>query len=516
MVKSKNRDKRLAALGEELASGLAEAPALAALASQSDGSLFMVDSAGGGRSGRGGKGVKRPRPSEGSAPPAPTGVSTPALIAGALALAAASKVKYLRLDAEEDAPRPVRAVPRDKQPAPPAPRPPKAHKLPPAPVPLTDIWGAAAAAGSAILPMPQLPRPDPAARKVFRGEQRLLSQPPPGGTSYNPRLEDHQAALAHALAAELAEAASAAARRANTLQLPPKEAPKKLSKRALAAQQAQLAAKKAASKALTGVQAHNNFALLDDGAEGGEEEEEEAEEAEEDEEMEDDEEEGDESAAPSASSAAAPPVSKKEARALAKKAARRQAELRKRAARVLDKASGVERAVAAVAAEAAGATNKTAAARAAALAAAAARAAARPAPVLALALSSELTGSLRGMRPISASSLLVPAMEQLVARGEAGRRSVMPRVALVHEGGGEGGAPPTIRVNSDSYIRHAKAGPRKNKRLIEFPRNKNFAPAEAAVRDAIAQGQITGQVLGLQPDFKAQEAANRKFSAGAM
>jgi hypothetical protein len=122
------------------------------------------------------------------------------------------------------------------------------------------------------------------------------------------------------------------------------------------------------------------------------------------------------------------------------------------------------------------------------------------------------------MRPVSASSLLLPAMEQLVKRGETGKRVSIPRVLLVEEGeGGSGGSGsgsgPAVRVHTESHVRYSKNSVSRRKRVLDFPRNKNFAPAEAAVREALASGALSGQVLGLQPNFRAQEEAGRRVGA---
>jgi hypothetical protein len=491
-MSKRKREKRIQALTESIADAVDSAAATSKQGSRSDGSLFMVDAAGGGRSGKGGLGVKRPRSAEapgGAASAAPSSLSTKDLIADAMV--AVSRVKYLRAEADAEdvvgakAPRVNLNRPRP----PPAPRARKVLKAAAAESSvLSNVW-----APGAALP--------PSAKGAPQPQLRLLSQPPPGGASYNPSLEDHQRALGAAARREHAEAARKAATRAALLPLPEKAAPKRLSKKAQTALEAQREAQKAARKAqragLGKGGATSRFALLDAEESSGDE----GAEAEEEEEEEEEEEAGADSQTPAPSDGASREA-KKAARALAKKLGRREAARSKRVARAADKATAVENALTALAAEERVAKRRAAEAAGAAAAAATEEEALRPEPILSVPLSSELSGSLWGMKPLPASAHLGPVMEALVKRGETGKRRSIPRVALEDDGRG-------VRVATESMVRYSK-GVSRHKRVLEFPRNKNFGPAEDAVRDAMARGELKGNVMGIMPNHKAQQAAEAR------
>jgi len=117
MGKRKRSDKRINALGEELAGGFEEIAKLSALKKRDDSSLFMLDTLGGGRSGRGSKHL---RPVSQVVPDAVAALSNQAAIADAMAVV--SRVRYLRPNDDDIPPPPPPTRQRDKQPPPPAPK----------------------------------------------------------------------------------------------------------------------------------------------------------------------------------------------------------------------------------------------------------------------------------------------------------------------------------------------------------------------------------------------------------
>jgi hypothetical protein len=149
-------------------------------------------------------------------------------------------------------------------------------------------------------------------------------------------------------------------------------------------------------------------------------------------------------------------------------------------------------------------SEKAAAAAAAAASGRAAASSGRSATLLELPLSHELSGSLRSVVPLSSGQLLLAAMPKLAARGDVTARKSIPKV-LVSQGPGD--AEPVVTRHSAGEVKRSKGAGNPWKQL-EFPRSKNFAPAEEAVRDAIAEGRIKGgAVPGLVLNFAASEAA---------
>jgi hypothetical protein len=135
-----------------------------------------------------------------------------------------------------------------------------------------------------------------------------------------------------------------------------------------------------------------------------------------------------------------------------------------------------------------------------------ARVAAAAAPLLDVPLSEELTGSLRTIRPLTGGQLLLAAMPALSRRGDVGRRARIPHVLTRERADGSG---PELVLFSAGAVR-ASTGRKNPWKIYEFPRRKNFEPAEDAVRDAQARGTVRGQVPGVTLDFAASQAAREK------
>ena len=144
-------------------------------------------------------------------------------------------------------------------------------------------------------------------------------------------------------------------------------------------------------------------------------------------------------------------------------------------------------------------------------AAEAARIAAAAAPLLDVPLSEELTGSLRTIRPLTGGQLLLAAMPALSRRGDVGRRARIPHVLTRERADGSG--PELVRFSAGAV--RASTGRKNPWKIYEFPRRKNFEPAEDAVRDAQARGTVRGQVPGVTLDFAASQAAREKVKKEA-
>jgi hypothetical protein len=61
----------------------------------------------------------------------------------------------------------------------------------------------------------------------------------------------------------------------------------------------------------------------------------------------------------------------------------------------------------------------------------------------------------------------------------------------------------------------ASTGRKRPWKLLEFPRRRNFAPAEEAVREAQARGTVRGGVDGMINDFAASQAMRERVKREA-
>jgi len=359
---------------------------------------------------------------------------------------------------------------------------------------LTDIWGSGDDATSGALKV--------RAVVASRPTLAILVSKPPSASSYNPKFEDHQKALAHSIDIEETEFKRRQEARNKTLPFRSEKMPP-----------AQRAKEADARRAIIEAEEEND-------GEGEEEEEEEEEKEETEREARVPKDKLSTSVSKSETFLSRPgekgetivlnAAQKKAARA----AARRRKIVERKAERLEAERRSLEVGMAALESEDARRRESAGAEK---QPKKKSTTASLPAPLLEIPLSNELSGSLRTMIPISASQLLLPVMQSLVARKDAGGRSrASPAVTLV-EAAVDGGisALPTVVTQTDSQIRHSRGNVGKRYKVIEFPRNKNFAPAEEAVREALARGEIRGgQVPGLLPDFKAQAEIKKRLALG--
>ena len=478
------RDKRISLLANEVAEATEASASAALLANRGDDSLFTIDMPAG----------KRPRNS------AAAGVSSSELIASAMV--AVSKVKYMQPKIVAPA-APVssaalkaHAAGNRKQPA-------KARpdgvsvpaRAPPVPA---DLWGPKEGARGltedealAVRLRPHVPLSAPAASAGGAAAAakaplaRVLAAPSAPGSSYNPSLRDHQAALAVALDAETHASETSRRRLA-----------------ALGEEGGVVAtageARAAAARRLALITASNR--MIGDG-----------------EEEEEDQATGRGGGGGPAPGAAAAAAAAATAAAPAKVAKRKPSRAERIASSKAKRAAKAQSAIVAFDAELAAAAKLPAAAtlskaaRREAAAAAAARATAAAATLLDVPLSENLTGSLRTMRPLTGGQLLLAAMPSLSHRGDVGRRARIPHVLARERADGSG---PEIVRHSAGAVR-ASTGRKNPWKMYEFPRRRNHEASEDAVRDAMARGEVRGQVPGVTLNFAASQAAREKVAKEA-
>jgi hypothetical protein len=494
------RDKRISLLANEVAEATEASASAALLANRVDDSLFTIDVPAG----------KRPRSSAAAA----VGVSSAELIASAMT--AVSKVKFMQpkiaapaapassaaLKAHAAGNRKQQAKARLDGASVRA----RAPQSSAEPAAAADLWAAPSEGAReltededlAVRLRPHVPLSAPAARAGGAAAAakaplaRVLAAPAAPGSSYNPSVRDHQAALAVALDAET-HASETSRRRLAALGEEGGVAETAGEARAAAARRLALVA---ASNRMIG--------------EGEEEPEAEAE-AEADQAMRG-------GGGPAASGrAAAAAAAAATAAAPAKVPKKKPSRAERIASSKAKRAAKAERAVAAFDAELAAAAKLpvaatlSKAARREAAAAAAAHATAAAATLLDVPLSEELTGSLRTMRPLTSGQLLLAAMPSLSRRGDVGRRARIPHVLARERADGSG---PEIVRHSAGAVR-ASTGRKNPWKIYEFPRRRNHEASEDAVRDAMARGEVRGQVPGVTLNFAASQAAREKVAKEA-
>lgn len=101
------------------------------------------------------------------------------------------------------------------------------------------------------------------------------------------------------------------------------------------------------------------------------------------------------------------------------------------------------------------------------------------APVLPVPLSDELTGSLRTMKPVSSTELILDSMANLVGTGQVHKRTSASGV-IVQDADEEGNMEVTV-LSQAAQRAYKKIG--KPYKMLEFPRRKGFAPAEQGARE---------------------------------
>lgn len=99
------------------------------------------------------------------------------------------------------------------------------------------------------------------------------------------------------------------------------------------------------------------------------------------------------------------------------------------------------------------------------------------APVLPVPLSEELTGSLRTMKPVNSTGLILDSMTHLVSTGQVHKRMSASGV-IVQDEDEEGNVEVTV-LSAAAQRAYKKIG--KPWKMVEFPRRKGFAPAEQGV-----------------------------------
>jgi hypothetical protein len=309
---------------------------------------------------------------------------------------------------------------------------------------------------------------------------RVLAAPSAPGSSYNPSLRDHQAALAVALDAET-HASETSRRRLAALGEEGGVVETAGEARAAAARRLALIS---ASNRMIGDGEEEEDQATGGGGGGG--------------------------PAPGAAAAAAAAATAKVAKRKPSRAERIASSKAKRAAKAQRAIVAFDAELAAAAKLPAAATLSKAARREAA-AAAAARATAAAATLLDVPLSENLTGSLRTMRPLTGGQLLLAAMPSLSRRGDVGRRARIPHVLARERADGSG---PEIVRHSAGAVR-ASTGRKNPWKMYEFPRRRNHEASEDAVRDAMARGEVRGQVPGVTLNFAASQAAREKVAKEA-
>ena len=365
---------------------------------------------------------------------------------------------------------------------------------------LRDLWaddceagggGAAAAAAEveanthardtlrAMVPRRTLQNIEPRLRPASGPLKRVIAVVPAAGASYNPEVGDHQAALKAAVEAETRAQNASQRRRVAIEEQPPTKAYLALldagARRFAAADEADV----------DGIGGTGTSTVVAGGARDGDA-------------MDVDEGEG--------GGSRQPPKRALKLDRVARLAAAKERKLRARAERkgAVEKSLAELDDIAARKSAAAGVRPPRSAA-AWALAARARDALAVAPSLMDIPLSSELTGSLRTIKPITSGMLLLSTMPALVHRGDVGKRKRIPQVSIVEKDGKVEAV-----VNSAGAVRKS-TGRRRPWKDVEFPRRRNFQPAEDIVRDAQARGIIKGTVEGVLPDFAKARALKIKI-----